>query len=126
MQATRTPPGRAPAANPRHQSTQPPPAPSPAGSGAQIPAMPSEEAFLSHFGDAIDDRIAEILEELLEERNAERRRRRLPQVLGTASLILALITSLLLRHNASAAWTIWPATATICLAVAWATSIRRS
>jgi hypothetical protein len=78
MQATRTPPGRAPAANPRHQSTQPPPAPSPAGSGTQIPAMPSEEEFLSHFWDAIDDRIAEILEELLEERNAERPHRRLP------------------------------------------------
>ena len=126
MQATRTPPGRAPAANPRHQSTQPPPAPSPAGSGTQILAMRSEEEFLSQFGDAIDDRIAEILEELLEERNAERPRRRLPQVLGTAGLILALITSLLLRHNASAAWTIWPATATICLAIAWTASIRRS
>jgi len=118
MQATRTPPGRAPAANPRRQSTQPP-APSPAGSATQIPAMPSGEEFLFHFGDAIDDRIAEILEELLEERNAERPRRRLPQVLGTAGLILALITSVLLRHNASAAWTIWPATATICLVIAW-------
>src|SRR5580692_38339 len=126
MQATRTPPGRAPAANPRHQSTQPPPAPSPARSGTQIPAMPSEEEFLSHFGDAIDDRIAEILEELLEERNAERPRRRLPQVLGTAGLTLALITSLLLRHNASAAWTIWPATAAICLVIAWTSSTRRS
>jgi hypothetical protein len=72
------------------------------------------------------DRIAEILEELLEERNAGRPRRRLPQVLGTAGLILALITSVLLRHNASAAWTIWPATATICLVIAWTGSTRRS
>lgn len=126
MQATRTPPGRAPAANPRHQSTQPPPAPSPAGSGTQILAMRCEEDFLSHFGDAIDDRIAEILEELLEERNADRPHQRLPQVLGTAGLILALITSVLLRHNASAAWTIWPATATICLVIAWTSSTRRS
>ena len=41
-------------------------------------------------------------------------------------LILALITSVLLRHNASAAWTIWPATATICLIIAWTSSTRRS
>lgn len=126
MQATRTPPGRAPAANPRHQSTQPPPAPSPAGSGTQIPAMRSEEEFLFQFGDAIDDRIAETLEELLEERNAGCPHQRLPRVLGTAGLILALITSFFLRHNASAAWTIWPVTATICLVIAWAGSTRRS
>ena len=133
MQATRTPPGRAPAANPRHQST-PPPAPSPAGPGTQIPAMRSEEEFPSHLGDAIDDRIAEILDELLEERldelleerNAARPHRRLPKVLGTAGLILALTTSLLLRHSPSAAWTIWPATATICLVIAWTSSTRRS
>ncbi len=125
MQATRTPPGRAPAANPRRQSTQPL-APGPAGSSTQIPAMRSEEEFLPRFGDAIDDRIAEILEELLEERNADRPHRRLPQVLGTAGLILALITSVLLRNSPSAAWTIWPATATICLVIAWTGSTRRS
>jgi hypothetical protein len=79
MQATRTPPGRAPVANPRHQGKQPPPAPSPAGPGTQALTMKSEEEFLSHFGDAIDDRIAEILDELLEERNAARPHRRLPR-----------------------------------------------
>ena len=126
MQATRTPPGGAPAANPRHQGRQPPPALSPAGPGTQILTVRSEEEFLSHFGDAIDDRIAEILDELLEERNATRPHRRLSQVPGTASLILALITSVLLRHNAPAAWTIWPATATICLVIAWTSSTRRS
>ena len=89
MQATRTPS----AANPRHQGRQPPPAPSPAGPGTQILTMRSEEELLSRFGAAIDDRIAEILDELLEERNATRPRRRLPQVLGTVGLILALITS---------------------------------
>ena len=88
--------------------------------------MKSEEEFLSHFGDAIDDRIAEILDELLEERNAARRHRRLPQVLGTAGLVLALITSVLLRHNTPAAWTIWLATATICLVIAWTSSTRWS
>jgi hypothetical protein len=126
MRATRTPPGRAPAANPRNQSTQPPPAPSPAGPGTQIPAMRSEEEFPSHLGDAIDDRIAEILDELLEERNAARPHRRLPKVLGTAGLILALTTSVLLRHNAPAAWITWPATATICLVIAWTSTTRRS
>ena len=122
MQATRTPS----AANPRHQGRQPPPAPSPAGPGTQIHTVRSEEEFLSRFGDAIDDRIAEILDELLEERNASRPRRRLPQVLSTVGLILlALITSVLLRHNALAAWTIWPATVTICLVIAWTSSTRR-
>ncbi len=80
----------------------------------------------SYFGDAIDDRIAEIFDELLEERNAARRHRRLPQVLGTAGLVLALITSVLLRHNTPAAWTIWLATATICLVIAWTSSTRWS
>ena len=46
MQATRTPP----AANPRHQGRQPPPAPSPAGPGTQILTVRSEEEFLSRFG----------------------------------------------------------------------------
>ena len=32
----------------------------------------------------------------------------MPQVLGRTDLILALIASVLLRHNAPAAWTIWP------------------
>ena len=86
--------------------------------------MKSEEEFLSHFSDAIDDRIAEILDELLEERNAARPHRRLPQVLGTAGLVLALITSVLLRHNTSAAWTIWSPTAIICLVIAWTGSTR--
>jgi len=123
MQATHT----HPAANPRHQGRQPPPAPSPAGPGTQILTVRSEEEFFSRFGDAIDDRIAEILDELLEERSATRPRRLLLQVLGTAGLILlALITSVLLRHNALAAWTIWPATVTICLVIAWTGSTRRS
>src|ERR1700722_18032354 len=116
MQATRPPS----AANPRHQGRQPPPAPSPAGPGTQPLTVRSEEEFLCRFGDAIDDRVAETPDEPLQERNATRPRRRLPQVLGTVGLILlALITSVLLRHNALAAWTIWPATVTICLVMAW-------
>ena len=41
-------------------------------------------------------------------------------------IVLALITSVLPRHNAPAAWTIWPATVTICLVIAWTSSTRRS
>jgi hypothetical protein len=122
MQAART----HPAANPRHQGTQPPSAPSPAAPATQILTVRSEEELLSRFGDVIDDRIAEILDELLEERNATHPRRRLPQVLGTVGLILALITSVLLQHNALAAWTIWPVTVTICLVIAWTSIPRRS
>jgi uncharacterized membrane protein len=88
--------------------------------------MRSEEEFLSRFGDTIDDRIAEILDELLETRAATRPRRRLTPVLGTAGLILTLLTSVLLRHNAAAVWAIWPGTVTICLVIAWISSIRRS
>lgn len=126
MQATRTPPGRAPVADPGIKASnchQPQPSP---GLGTQALTMKPEEEFLSHFGDAIDDRIAEILDELLEERNAARPQRRLPQILGTAGLVLALITNVLLRNSATAAWTIWPATATICLVIAWTSRTRWS
>lgn len=75
--------------------------PHPAGPGTQIPATRPD--FQAHVGDAIDDRIAEILDELLEERNAARPHQRLPQVLGTVGFTLALITSVLLRHNAPGA-----------------------
>jgi hypothetical protein len=127
MQATRTSAGRADAPqSPRHQQGASPPAPSPAGPGIRFLDLQSDEEFLSRFGDAIDDRIAEILDELLEERNATRQHRRLPQVLGTVSLILALAATVLLQHSAIAAWTIWPATAVICLAAAWTTSSGRS
>ena len=111
---------------PRHQHRGSPSAPSPAGPGTLFLDLRSEEEFLSRFGDAIDDRIAEILDELLEEQNATRQHWRLPKVLSTVSLILALAASALLQHSATAAWTIWPATAVICLAAAWATSSGRS
>jgi hypothetical protein len=127
MQATRTPASTAPAADtPRHPRGQSPPAPRPAGPSTQILDIRSGEEFLPRFGDAIDDRIAEILDELLDERNATHPHRRLPQILGTVTLILALTASVLLRHSALAAWTIWPAIAAISLAIAWTTRTRRS
>jgi hypothetical protein len=127
MQATRTPAGTASATDPpRHPRGQSPPATRPAGPSTQILDIWSGEEFLSRFGDAIDDRIAEILDELLDERNAAHPHRRLPRVLGTVTLILALTASVLLRHSALAAWTIWPATAAVSLAIAWTTGTRRS
>ncbi len=127
MSATRTPAGMAAGRQPpQHQSRQRPPAHGPAELDTQILDMRSDDEFLSRFGDTIDDRIAETLDELLEERNATRPDSRLPQVLGTVSLILALAASVLLRHSALAAWTIWPSTAAVCLAIAWTARTRRS
>ena len=94
-------------------SGQPRPGPGSAGLGP-------EDELLSRFGDAIDDRIADVLEEMLAERDAERPHRRFPRALGIFSLLLALGVSILLRHSTLAVCTIWPATATVCLAAAWA------
>ncbi len=58
----------------------------------ESPAL-SDEEFLAHFGDTIDDRIAEILDELLEERNLARCPPRLPQLLTLTSLILAALAA---------------------------------
>jgi hypothetical protein len=78
--------------------------------------LPSDEEFLSRFGDTIDDRIAEILDELLTERNSARQPGRLPYLLGAISLIVAaLAVSVLLRHT-PIAWLIWPATAVVFVA----------
>jgi len=110
----------------RHQRRRSPSAPSPAGPGTHFLDLRTDEEFLSRFGDTIDDRIAEILDELLEERDAARQHRRLPQVLNTVGLILVLAASALLRHSAIAAWTIWPATAVVCLAASRTSSTGRS
>jgi hypothetical protein len=67
MHAARTPAHRADVPPPaQHQRWQSPPARGQAGLDAHLP--PDGE-LLARFGDAIDDRIAEILDELLEERN---------------------------------------------------------
>ena len=118
MPATRTRIDDHAGLRPAGESGQPRPGPSPAGPG-------TGDGLLSGSGDALDDRIAEILDEMLAERDAERPHHRLPRVLAIFSLLLALGVSILLRHNPLAAGTIWPATATVCLAVAWATTPRR-
>lgn len=96
------------------------------GPGAPGSGMETGEAFLWRFGDAIDDRIAEILDELLDERDATHQPRRLPHILAAVglTLTLALAASVLLRHDPLAAWTIWPSAAAICLAITWATRTR--
>ena len=120
MQATHIPTGRPESRQPGRQhrghST-----PGPTGLDPHIPGLtsPSDEQFLSRFGDVIDDRIAEILDELLAERQAPRQHWRLPYLVGAVGLVLAALTaSILLRHT-SVAWFIWAATALVCLATAW-------
>jgi hypothetical protein len=75
--------------------------PSSIGPGARnlrLP-LPSDEEFLSRFGDTIDDRIAEILDELLTERSSVHRHWRLPYLLGAIILILAAVAvSVLALH----------------------------
>jgi hypothetical protein len=97
----------------------------PAGLDAHLP--PDEE-LLARFGDAIDDRIAEIVDELLEERNPARQHRadRYISYISAVSLILAaLAASALLRHNPIAC-SIWPSAAVISLATAWTARTGRS
>ena len=99
----------------RHHRRQPTSA---SGYAADSPSLslPSDEEFMSRFGDAIDDRIAEILDELLAERSSGRRHRQLPYLLGAASLILAaLAVTVILRHS-PVIWLVWPATAVVCVA----------
>ena len=67
------------ARTPAHRPTSPAgPAPAVGITAAGGPAgldahPPPDEELLARFGDAIDDRIAEIVDELLEERNSARR-----------------------------------------------------
>jgi hypothetical protein len=54
-----------------------------------LPTPAAGEEFFSRFGDAIDDRIAEIFDDLLQEHEAVRRRLRLPFILTMVTLVLA-------------------------------------
>lgn len=122
MPATRTPTADRAGHQPLAERGQRRPGPGPGGAGVHVTpdGWPGDE-LPSRFGDAIDDRIAEILDEMLDERDAERPHRRLPRMLGVFSLLLALGVSILFRHSTLAVCTIWPSIATVCLAVAWPT-----
>jgi hypothetical protein len=121
MHAARTPAHRADVPRPtQHQRRQSSPASGLAGLDAH---QPPDEELLARFGDAIDDRIAEIVDELLDERSSARRPGR---YISAVSLILAaLAASALLRHS-PIAWTIWPSAAVISLAAAWTARAGRS
>jgi hypothetical protein len=121
MQAARIPAHQADAASPaQHHRGQSPPGSGPAGPGAHPPA---DQEFLARFGDAIDDRVAEVVDELLGERDSARRHRPGRCVSAASLIIAALAATAVLRYN-PAAWTVWPSAAVISLAVARATSKR--
>jgi hypothetical protein len=76
----------------------------------------STAEFLCRFGDAIDDRVADILDE----REALRPRSRPSPGFAAFALLLAVIATILMRHAAVAVCTVWLSTAAVCLA-AWTT-----
>jgi hypothetical protein len=78
--------------------------------------LPSDEEFLSRFGDTIDDRIAEILDELLAERSSARQHWQLPYLAAAVSLVLAAIGVSVLAWHTPIAWLIWPVTAAVLIA----------
>ena len=80
----------------------------------------STEEFLCRFGDAIDDRVAEILDE----RDAQRPRPQPRPGSAAAALLLAVTATIVLRHAAVAVAAVWLSTAAICL-TAWAIRPRR-
>ena len=80
------------------------------------PAPPPDDEFLARFGDAIDDRVAEVVEDLVGPPRARPHQRWLRPVLAVAALVLATVATMLLRRDAVAVATIWPSAAVIYLA----------
>ncbi len=78
----------------------------------QAGPVPSAEEFLWRFGDAIDDRVAEILDE----RDTLRPRSRPSPGLAAIALLLAVAATLVLRHDAAAVCAVWLSTAAVCIA----------
>jgi hypothetical protein len=76
------------------------------------PAQSAEE-FLCRFGDAIDDRVAEILDE----RDALRPHQRPRASFALVALLPAVTATILLRHATAAVCAAWLSTAVVCLAV---------
>jgi hypothetical protein len=81
-----------------------------AGQWAPGPAQSAEE-FLCRFGDAIDDRVAEILDE----RDALRPRPRAS--FAVVALLPTMCATILLRDEAAAVCAVWLSAAVACLAV---------
>jgi len=78
----------------------------------QAGQTPSAEEFVRRFGDAIDDRIAEILDE----RDALRPRSRPGPGFAALALLLAVAATIVLRHEEAAVSAVWLSTAAVCLA----------
>jgi hypothetical protein len=93
MLPTQTPAGRPDSCQPTSDHRRESNSPTSTGPDVHILGLPlpSDEEFLSRFGDTIDDRIAETLDELLTERSSTRRRWRLPYLLAAVSLVLAAV-----------------------------------
>jgi hypothetical protein len=73
------------------------------------------EPFFDRYGDAVDDRIAEVVEELLANRAARTRPRLHPLLPPIALLVVAVAgISLLLRQNPVAVAVVWASAAVIC------------
>ena len=78
--------------------------------------MESNGGFLSRFGDAIDDRVAEMVTELLDERAVTCPPGRQCLALAAFGLLLAMGATVMLRNYLIAACTVWPSTAAVYLA----------
>ena len=89
--------------------------PAPAAAGG-----PADE-FWTRYGDAIDDRVAELLDDLLDEREASRGprpRRRILAVFGGVVIVAAVLASIALRGSEIAVCTVWALMGAACLAAA--------
>lgn len=129
MQSTHSPVWRPCAAQPAERCRDSRRLSDQAGSENDPVGWPCEQEFLARFGDAIDDRVAEILDEvldeLLNERESARQPMRLTAVLSVASLLLAAAAAGVLLRRDVLAWAIWSATATLCFAALWIAVSRR-
>lgn len=103
-----------------HSGDGPPASPACPGTGPDrsadrwVPGLAqSGEEFLCRFGDAIDDRVAEILDE----REALRLRSRPRASFAVVALLPAMTATILLRHEAAAVCAVWLSAAVACLAV---------
>ena len=103
-----------------HGGDGPPASPACPGSGPDrsadrwVPGQAqSAEEYLCSFGDAIDDRVAEILDE----RDALRPRPRPCASFAVVAMLPAVTATILLRHEAAAVCAVWLSAAVACLAV---------
>ena len=83
------------------------------------------DEFLGRFGDAIDDRVAELLPEILREQGVGLRPPRLSPWLVLAGLLIALAASIVLHRSVFEVCVVWSATAVACLAAARFSAARR-